>query len=58
MAIVKTASSVGLLGSQCLLTGMQPHIAQTIVEQGIDLSAFKALPTVRQAVAMAMKRSA
>jgi rsbT co-antagonist protein RsbR len=32
------AKAVRLLGSECVLTGMNPHIAQTVVHMGLDLS--------------------
>lgn len=56
-AIIKAARSVKLLGSRCVLTGMRPHVAQTIVAQGIDLGDFAALPTLCEAISQAMKRA-
>ena len=35
---VRRAKAVRLLGSECVLTGMNPHIAQTVVHMGLDLS--------------------
>jgi len=35
---VRMAKAVRLLGSECVLTGMNPHIAQTCVHMGLDLS--------------------
>ena len=35
---VRMAKAVRLLGSDCVLTGMNPHIAQTVVHMGLDLS--------------------
>jgi rsbT co-antagonist protein RsbR len=35
---VRMAKAVRLLGSECVLTGMNPHIAQTVVHMGLDLS--------------------
>ena len=35
---VRMAKAVRLLGTECVLTGMNPHIAQTVVHMGLDLS--------------------
>ena len=35
---VRMAKAVRLLGAECVLTGMNPHIAQTVVHMGLDLS--------------------
>jgi rsbT co-antagonist protein RsbR len=35
---VRMAKAVRLLGSECVLTGMNPHIAQTVVHMGLELS--------------------
>jgi rsbT co-antagonist protein RsbR len=36
--LIKTVNAVRLLGSTCIITGISPSIAQTIVHLGIDLS--------------------
>lgn len=45
--LVRLASAVRLLGSRCLLTGMRPASASTLVELGVDLSELTSLPTVK-----------
>ena len=37
--LIETISAVRLLGSEVILTGVRPTIAQTLVHLGIDLSA-------------------
>jgi rsbT co-antagonist protein RsbR len=35
---MRMARSIKLLGAQCALTGISPHIAQTVVHMGLDLT--------------------
>jgi rsbT co-antagonist protein RsbR len=42
---VRMARAVGLLGSQCFLTGISPAIAQTLAQLGVDTSSAR---TVRR----------
>ena len=41
--IIKVVRAAQLLGSTCILTGIQPAVAQTLVEVGVDLAGFKTL---------------
>jgi rsbT co-antagonist protein RsbR len=36
--LIKIAQAAGLLGTRCIVTGINPAVAQSIVELGIDLS--------------------
>jgi rsbT co-antagonist protein RsbR len=47
---IRMAKSVRLLGAECALTGVNPHIAQTVVHMGIDLSDIVTHRTVRHAL--------
>ena len=47
---MRMARAVGLLGSECVLTGINPHIAQTIVQMGLDLSGIRTHRTLRDAL--------
>src|SRR5690606_25039151 len=38
---MRMARAVGLLGVDCVLTGINPHIAQTIVQMGMDLTGVR-----------------
>ena len=44
--IIETIASVRLLGSQVILTGVRPSIAQTLVHLGIDLSDIVTRPSL------------
>lgn len=35
---IRMAKAIRLLGAECALTGLNPHIAQTVVHMGVDLS--------------------
>jgi rsbT co-antagonist protein RsbR len=47
---LRMAKSVRLLGAQCALTGINPHIAQTVVHMGIDMSDIVTYRTLRDAL--------
>jgi rsbT co-antagonist protein RsbR len=40
---VKVVNAAQLLGAHCLVTGIQPSVAQTLVEIGVDLSSITTL---------------
>ena len=47
---MRMASAVRLLGAECVLTGVNPHIAQTVVHMGIDLSRITIHRTLHEAL--------
>lgn len=47
---VRMAKAVGLLGSDCVLTGINPQIAQTIVHMGIDMAGIRTHRSLRDAL--------
>jgi rsbT co-antagonist protein RsbR len=47
---MRMARAVGMLGARCVLTGINPHIAQTIVHMGVDLSGIDSHRSLRQAL--------
>lgn len=55
--LLKTVTSARLLGADCIISGISPAIAQTIVHLGIDLSAIKTKATLQDAMIFAMKHS-
>ena len=44
--LVRTVKAIQLMGSECIITGIKPSIAQTIVELGIELSTLKTKNTL------------
>jgi rsbT co-antagonist protein RsbR len=47
---LRMARAVRLLGAECVLTGINPQIAGTIVQMGMDLSDIVTLRTLRNAL--------
>jgi rsbT co-antagonist protein RsbR len=48
---LRMARSVRLLGSQCLLSGVSPSIALTLVHMGVELKDIRTFRTMRNALA-------
>jgi len=46
-----------LLGAECIISGISPAIAQTIVHLGIDLSSIRTKATLQDAMIYAMKQN-
>lgn len=55
-ALLRAAQAVKLLGAQIILTGIRPHIAQTLVSLGIDLRGIVTRSTLQTGVAYALER--
>jgi rsbT co-antagonist protein RsbR len=55
---MRMARAVGMLGSRCVLTGINPHIAQTIVHMGVDLSGIDSHRSLREALHIHVAREA
>ncbi len=47
---MRMARAVSLLGAECVLTGINPHIAQTIVHMGVDLRGVRTHRTLQDAL--------
>jgi rsbT co-antagonist protein RsbR len=54
--LLKTVSAAQLMGADCIISGIRPQIAQTIVHLGIDLSAVATKASLADAFALALKR--
>jgi rsbT co-antagonist protein RsbR len=54
-ALVSAARAVRLLGAQVMLTGIQPRIAQTLVQLGIDLSGISTRGSLQAGIITALK---
>ena len=53
--IIQAAEAVRLVGSTCILVGIRPEIAQTIVNLGIDLSKFPTKSSLRKGFTTALE---
>ncbi|MYL36115.1 STAS domain-containing protein [Pontibacillus yanchengensis] len=53
--IIQAAEAVRLVGSTCILVGIRPEIAQTIVNLGIDLSKFPTKSSLRKGFESALE---
>ncbi|GAA0452587.1 STAS domain-containing protein [Alkalibacillus silvisoli] len=53
--IIQAAEAVRLLGATCILVGIRPEIAQTIVNLGIDLSQFPTKSSLKKGFETALQ---
>ncbi|MDM5227732.1 RsbT co-antagonist protein RsbRA [Cytobacillus sp. NJ13] len=53
--IIQAADAVRLVGAKCMLVGIRPEIAQTIVNLGIDLNQFTTKNTLKKGVEAALE---
>lgn len=53
---IRMAKAVRLLGAECALTGINPHIAQTVVHMGLDLSDIVTHRSLRDALQFYVNR--
>jgi len=54
--LLKTVTAIRLMGADCIISGVRPQIAQTIVHLGIDLQGIVTKATLADALSVAMKR--
>ena len=54
--LLKTVTAARLMGADCIISGIRPQIAQTIVHLGVDLAGVSTKATLADALALAMKR--
>lgn len=52
--LLKTVSAIRLMGAECIISGIRPQIAQTIVHLGIDLQGIATKANLADALEMAM----
>ena len=53
--IIQAADAVRLVGAKCMLVGIRPEIAQTIVTLGINLNDFTTTSTLQRGMQEALK---
>ena len=54
--LLKTVAAARLMGADCIISGIRPQIAQTIVHLGVDLGDVVTKATMADAVALALDR--
>ncbi|MCE3238581.1 MAG: anti-anti-sigma regulatory factor (antagonist of anti-sigma factor) [Gammaproteobacteria bacterium] len=54
--LLKTVTAAGLMGAECIISGMRPQIAQTIVHLGIDLEGVLTKSTLADALILAISK--
>jgi rsbT co-antagonist protein RsbR len=54
--LLKTVSAARLMGADCIISGIRPQIAQTIVHLGVDLGDVITKATLAGALAVALGR--
>ncbi|MBC5783934.1 STAS domain-containing protein [Ramlibacter sp. USB13] len=54
--LLKTVSAIRLMGAECIISGIRPQIAQTIVHLGIDLQGIASKSSLADALELAMEQ--
>jgi rsbT co-antagonist protein RsbR len=55
--LLKTIAAARLMGADCIISGIRPQIAQTIVHLGVELGTVSTKATLADAFALALRRS-
>jgi rsbT co-antagonist protein RsbR len=55
--LLKTVTAARLMGAECIISGIRPQIAQTIVHLGVDLGGVTTKATLADAFAIALEKT-
>ena len=55
--LLKTVTAIRLMRADCIISGIRPQIAQTIVHLGIDLQGVRTKATLADALALALRQT-
>jgi rsbT co-antagonist protein RsbR len=55
--LLKTVTAIRLMGADCIISGVRPQIAQTIVHLGVDLQGVTTKANLADALALSLKRN-
>jgi rsbT co-antagonist protein RsbR len=55
--LLKTVAAIRLMGADCIISGVRPQIAQTIVHLGVDLQGVTTKASLADALSLALKRT-
>ena len=53
---IKVVQAARLLGADCIVSGVRPAVAQTLVQIGVDMSATQTVSTMRDALRECLRR--
>nr|WP_261565261.1 STAS domain-containing protein [Frankia gtarii] len=54
--LLKTVMAAQLMGADCIISGIRPQIAQTVVSLGIEFGEIVTKATLAEALALALRR--
>jgi rsbT co-antagonist protein RsbR len=54
--MLKTVAAIRLMGADCIISGIRPHIAQTMVHLGVELNVVSK-PSLADAFGLALRRT-
>lgn len=54
--LLKTVAAARLMGADCIISGIRPQIAQTIIHLGVDLAGVTTKATLADAIKLAFRR--
>jgi len=52
---IKVVKAAELLGAECLITGIRPAVAQTLVDIGVDLSSVRTMGSIEEALGVCIR---
>ena len=55
--LLKTVTATRLMGADCIISGVRPQIAQTLVQLGVNMSDIQTKATLAAALAVALQRT-
>jgi rsbT co-antagonist protein RsbR len=55
--LLKTVAAARLMGADCIISGIRPQIAQTIVHLGVELGDVATKATLADALALALRKT-
>ena len=55
--LLKTVTALRMMGADCIISGIRPQIAQTIVHLGVDLMGITTKATLADALALALRQA-
>jgi rsbT co-antagonist protein RsbR len=55
--LIKTVTALRMMGAECIISGIRPQIAQTIVHLGVDLTGITTKATLADALSVALKQT-